>query len=55
MTEMNDLAGQHEVIAENLSEKVIKEVNLLAKEFKDDRKKVTDRAYEIGRLIGSLK
>lgn len=39
MNEVNDLAGQHEVIAENLQTNIIREVNILVKDFKEDRKK----------------
>lgn len=41
MTEVNDLAGQHEVIAENLQSDIIREVTILIKDFKDERKKVS--------------
>lgn len=40
LCEVNDLAGQHEVIAENLRSDVIKEINCLVKDIKDERKKV---------------
>lgn len=36
---MNDQAGQHETIAENLQSNVLRELNHLVKEFKEDRKK----------------
>nr|CAD7594468.1 unnamed protein product [Timema genevievae] len=39
MTEINDLAGQHEVIAENMQANVIREVTVLVKDFKEERKK----------------
>ncbi|XP_046986768.1 formin-binding protein 1-like isoform X5 [Schistocerca americana] len=39
MTEVNDLAGQHEVIAENLQANVIRELNILVKDIKEERKK----------------
>ncbi|KAG8194576.1 hypothetical protein JTE90_013315 [Oedothorax gibbosus] len=38
MNEINDMAGQHELIAENLNLRVIKEISLLTKELRDDRK-----------------
>ncbi len=41
MGEVTDLAGQHEVIAENLTSDVIKEITCLVKDFKDERKKVS--------------
>ncbi len=39
LLEMNDLAGQHELIAENLVALVIKDVHSRTKEFKDEKKK----------------
>ncbi|KAG8281642.1 Formin-binding protein 1 [Homalodisca vitripennis] len=39
MQELSDLAGQHEVIAENLQQDVIREVTILVKDMKDERKK----------------
>lgn len=40
MGEVTDLAGQHEVIAENLQSDVIKEITCLVKDLKEERKKV---------------
>lgn len=40
MGEVTDLAGQHEVIAENLQSDVMKEIKCLVKDFTDERKKV---------------
>lgn len=40
LCEVNDLAGQHEVIAENLRSDVINEIHCLVKDIKDERKKV---------------
>lgn len=39
LNEVNDQAGQRETIAENLHELVLRELNILVKEFKEDRKK----------------
>ncbi|XP_064214004.1 cdc42-interacting protein 4 homolog isoform X4 [Tribolium castaneum] len=39
MNEINDLAGQHEVVAENLQANVIKELNALVKDIREERKK----------------
>lgn len=41
MNEINDMAGQHELISENLNLRVIKEISLLTKELRDDRKTVS--------------
>ena len=40
MKEVGDLAGQHEVVAENLQSNVIREVVIFVKDFKEERKKV---------------
>lgn len=45
LCEVNDLAGQHEVIAENLQSDVIREINYLAKDIKEERKKVPIRKH----------
>lgn len=39
LNEINDLAGQHEVIAENLSTAVVTDLQTLVKSMKDDRRK----------------
>ncbi|XP_043684299.1 formin-binding protein 1-like isoform X3 [Vespula pensylvanica] len=39
LNEVNDQAGQREVIAENLQATVLRELNILVKDFKEDRKK----------------
>lgn len=46
MNEINDLAGQHEVVAENLQANVIKELNALAKDIREERK-VSEGKVEI--------
>ena len=40
LTELGDQAGQHELVAENLSTQVAVELNALVKNLKDDRRKV---------------
>ena len=40
LTEVNDQAGQHEVVAENLTSAVTKEIVALVKDLKEERKKV---------------
>ena len=40
MNELGDQAGQHEMIAENLSTSVVSELTNLVKQLKDDRRKV---------------
>ncbi|XP_023246540.1 formin-binding protein 1 homolog [Copidosoma floridanum] len=58
LNEVNDQAGQREIISENLQANVLRELNLLIKEFKEDRKKYlqegvrlrTSLATQIGNL-----
>ena len=40
LNELGDQAGQHEMIAENLSTTVVQELSSLVKQLKDDRRKV---------------
>ena len=40
LNELGDQAGQHELIAENLSTSVVLELASLVKQLKDDRRKV---------------
>ncbi len=40
LNELGDQAGQHEMIAENLSTSVVQELSTLVKQLKDDRRKV---------------
>lgn len=38
LQELGDFAGQREVVAENLQSNVVREVHLLAKELREERK-----------------
>lgn len=38
LNEVNDLAGQHEVISENLQANVIRELTALVKDMREERK-----------------
>lgn len=51
LNEVNDQAGQREVIAENLQGNVLRELNILVKDFKEDRKK---HLQEGARLMATL-
>ncbi|XP_017765215.1 PREDICTED: formin-binding protein 1-like isoform X3 [Eufriesea mexicana] len=51
LNEVNDQAGQREVIAENLQANVLRELNILVKDFKEDRKK---QLQEGARLMANL-
>jgi len=42
LNEINDQAGQHEVVAENLTVTVAKEIVALVKDLKDERKRVSN-------------
>ena len=45
LNEINDQAGQHEVVAENFSTAIAKEVVTLVKDIKDERKRVSNLSY----------
>jgi len=47
LNEINDLAGQHEVIAENLSTAVVSDLNTLVKSMRDDRRKFLQEGARI--------
>jgi hypothetical protein len=52
MKEVGDLAGQHEVIAENLQSNVIREVSIFVKDFKEERKKVCiQQVFSVSSII----
>lgn len=44
LNELNDYAGQHEVIAENLTSQIITELGRYTQELKTERKSVSYRA-----------
>lgn len=39
LNEITDMAGQHEVIAENLSHQIVKEISTISKDLKEERKR----------------
>lgn len=45
INEINDQAGQHEVVAENLTMAIAKEIVTLVKDLKDERKRVSNVCY----------
>jgi len=47
LNEINDLAGQHEVIAENLSTAVVSDLTILVKSMRDDRRKFLQEGARI--------
>ncbi|KAL3280027.1 hypothetical protein HHI36_017534, partial [Cryptolaemus montrouzieri] len=49
--EVNDLAGQHEVIAEDLQSKVIKELNALVKDLREERKKQLQEGHRLTQIL----
>lgn len=55
LTEVNDQAGQHEVVAENLTSAVTKEIVALVKDLKEERKKVfiTSSSYQLYPLVSA--
>lgn len=53
LNEINDLAGQHEVISENLSASIVKELYGLVKELKDERKRILNEAMRHKNALSS--
>ena len=47
LNELGDQAGQHEMIAENLSTSVVQELTVLVKQLKDDRRKYLNEGSRI--------
>ncbi|XP_074601103.1 uncharacterized protein LOC141855105 [Brevipalpus obovatus] len=55
LDEISDLAGQHEVIAETMMQAIVKQVGQIAKDMKEERKRIlTDGAKNQQILQGSL-
>ncbi len=40
LNELKDIAGQHELVAENIEERIILKLNHLIKSLKEERKRV---------------
>lgn len=51
MNEINDLAGQHEVVAEDLQSVVIKEVTALVKDLREERKKQLQEGQRLSQTL----
>ncbi|CAG9773093.1 unnamed protein product [Ceutorhynchus assimilis] len=51
MNEINDLAGQHEVVAEDLQANVIKELTALVKDLREERKKQLQEGQRLSQAL----
>ena len=51
MTELNDLASQHELIGENIRERSIKQLQSMVKECREKRKKYFDEYQKCKRQL----
>ncbi|XP_028139085.1 formin-binding protein 1-like isoform X4 [Diabrotica virgifera virgifera] len=51
MNEVNDLAGQHELVAEDLQANVIKELTALVKDLKEERKKQLQEGLRLSQTL----
>ncbi|XP_066153190.1 formin-binding protein 1-like isoform X3 [Euwallacea fornicatus] len=51
MNEINDLAGQHEVVAEDLQANVIKELTALVKDLREERKKQLQEGSRLSQTL----
>lgn len=56
LNEINDVAGQHEIILETYSGQIMKEISDLVRELKEERKKVSVPPYNrlLVAVLGSL-
>lgn len=46
LQEINDLAGQHEIIAENMMGCIVKQIALLVKEMREERKRIINDGHK---------
>lgn len=53
MKELTDMAGQHEVIAENLSCQIVREVQAISKELRDERKRHLNEGMKYQTLLAT--
>lgn len=53
LKETNDLAGQREIVAENLQSQVIAGISLLSKTLRDDRKKALQEGADLQQNLAS--
>jgi hypothetical protein len=51
LKELTDLAGQHEVIAENLSTQIVKEVQTICKDLREERKRHINEGVKYQNLL----
>ncbi|XP_019767766.1 formin-binding protein 1-like isoform X4 [Dendroctonus ponderosae] len=51
MTEINDMAGQHEVVAEDLQANVIRELTALVKDLREERKKQLQEGQRLSQSL----
>lgn len=53
LNEVSDMAGQHEVIAENLSQQIVKEITVISKDLKDERKRHLAEGFKYQNLLNT--
>lgn len=53
LREVSDMAGQHEVIAENLSAQIVKEITIITKDLRDERKRHLNEGVKYQNLLNT--
>lgn len=53
LKEVADMAGQHEVIAENLSSQIAKEISIISKELREERKRHLNEGVKYQNLLNT--
>lgn len=53
LREVSDMAGQHEIIAENLSSQIVKEISTISKELREERKRHLNEGLKYQNLLSS--
>lgn len=53
LKEVSDMAGQHEVIAENLSSEIVKEITIISKDLRDERKRNLNEGAKYQNLLNT--
>jgi len=53
LKELTDMAGQHEVIAENLSQQIVKEIQTICKDLREERKRYLNEGVKYQNVLTS--
>lgn len=53
LKEITDMAGQHEVVAENFSNQIVKEITIISKDLKDERKRHLNEGVKYQNILNT--